>query len=132
MGVNATPVIGRIRLTQPVANTPAQIYKDVDRARELCIKLEDELLGDEEEGADGEADEEKKDKVAGRWVAGLRERGSDVVKERTQRVLEGLGLSGEGDELSEEGKVRKVSPCSALSRSRLMFWFQSHVTIPCA
>jgi hypothetical protein len=114
--VNATPVIGRIRLTPPVSNAPDRIYRDAEKARELCIKLEEELVGDDEEdeaGVEGEGEKEEKEKEKEKRVRGLRERGVDVITERIESILEGMGLGG--GELGENERFTKVSLLPACS-----------------
>lgn len=44
-------------------------------------------------------------------MKGLRERGVDVVAERIERLLDGMGLGGE--ELAENERFTKVSPILA-------------------
>jgi uncharacterized protein involved in exopolysaccharide biosynthesis len=109
MGSNLAPTIGRIRVTQSVANTLQRLRQDGDNAKAMAIRLEEELLGDDEEvkpedekltGADGQGrDEERK-------VPGLREKGSDIIEEHVARLIESEGLCG--SELDEEQATRRV------------------------
>jgi hypothetical protein len=109
MGVNASAIVGRIRLTPEIANTLARLETDAERARELALKLEDELMDPpqteqpvEGEGAEGAEEQEKGDKARG-----LQERGTDVVADVVTRLLSQQSL--DGDELDEEQRLRKVS-----------------------
>jgi hypothetical protein len=109
MGVNATPIVGRLRIAPAITNTLARLEIDVQRAQELARSLEDELMqpetpvpeGGEEEKAEGEDKEKEKD-----TTQGLRERGTDVVADVVVRLLAREGLDGE--ELDEEQRIRKV------------------------
>ena len=49
MGVNATSVIGKIRVSQPVANILERLITDGENARALTLKLEEEMMGDDED-----------------------------------------------------------------------------------
>lgn len=100
MGVNATPVVGKIRVTQPIANTLERLRNDGEKAKALVVKLEEELLGDDEiEGKPEAEDSERK-------LPGLGEKGSTLVEETIARVLGSQGM--EGEELDEEQRIRKV------------------------
>lgn len=111
MGVNASAIVGRIRVTPPVASTLVRLEKDAEHARELALKLEDELMdndppqGEQPEGEDSEGNQEqnKEDKPP----RGLQERGSDVVADVVSRLLAQANL--DGDELDEDQRLRKVS-----------------------
>lgn len=116
MGVNATATTGRLRVTHPQANELYQLEEDGKRARELAVKLEDELLADEVEVAVPEPTAQATESAAAektgessRFGKGptLRERGSDLVGEHVSRLLESQGLLGE--DLSPELRLRKVS-----------------------
>ncbi|WWC85480.1 uncharacterized protein L201_000344 [Kwoniella dendrophila CBS 6074] len=109
MSVNSTPTIGRLRVTPPLSNTLKRLIHDGEKAKTLAIKLEEELLGDDEEDedkieAEGEATAAKAENGE-KKVAGLREKVSDIVEETVQRLLETTGLVG--DDLDEEKKLRK-------------------------
>lgn len=132
MGVNTAPVIGRTRLTQPYANTLERLLVDGDKAKAWAVKLEDNLMGDDEEpeavkgedgaerkadeegageagegeGAGGDGGKEAKEPKETR-LPGLRERGSEIVQERIDRLVEDLGLGG--DEVDETVQIKRVS-----------------------
>lgn len=76
--------------------------KDIEKAKALALKLEDELVDSEAEG-----DEGKPDMTLDKPVKALTERGSIIVEETISRLLEKHGLSG-GD-LGEEQANVKVS-----------------------
>lgn len=109
MGVNASAIVGRIRVTPPVASTLVRLEIDAEHARELALKLEDELVDNEPpqaeqaEGGDSEGNQEqtKDDKPRG-----LQERGSDVVADVVSRLLAQANL--DGDELDDDQRLRKV------------------------
>lgn len=108
MGVNQSSTIGRIRLTPPIANTLERLLEDGSRAKELALKLEDELVEPEadKDGAGGGGEPKDGAGEDGNGASG--ERGSDAVQTSIERVLEGLGL--EDDEtLDESSRIRKVS-----------------------
>ena len=105
MGVNAAPVVGRVRVTAPVANTLERLLIDADNAKALALKFEDEALADAVKG--GEDAEGNGDK----GEDGLQERVSDVVQQTIERLVDREGLSGE--ELSEEQKLQKVGAKSS-------------------
>ena len=114
MGVNATPVVGKIRLTVPSANALERLVSDGQKAKDLAEKIEAELVGDDdeaepsvevndtEEGGEGEKEKEKKELM----VPGLREKGTIFVQEKIDQLLEAAGLNGE---LNEEQQRQKVS-----------------------
>ena len=108
MGLNATPVVGKVRLTQPIANTIERLLQDGEKAKALALKLEEELIGDDEEemaaASDG-AETEKK-------MPGLGEKGSNLVDETVTRLINAGGLDGE--QLDEEQRIRKVRVCFGL------------------
>ncbi|WWC97408.1 hypothetical protein V866_004287 [Kwoniella sp. B9012] len=110
MSVNSTPTIGRLRVTPSLSNTLNRLTSDGEKAKALALKLEEELLGDDE-------DEEDKAEVEGetsaakaengeKKVAGLREKVSDTVEETVQRLLESNGLMGE--DLDEDKKLHRA------------------------
>lgn len=100
-------------------NTLDRLLLDGTRAKSLALKLEGELLGDDEESVEGEGEKAKPEgdsKVEGEAAEekpevpkslGLREKGSDMVEEVIMKVIEERGLTGE--DLDEEQKVQKVS-----------------------
>jgi len=102
LGINTTPVIGRIRITTPYASAMERVMKDIEKAKALALKLEDELVDFEAEG-----DEGKPDMSLDKPVKALVERGSIVVEETISRLLEKHGLTGE--DLGEEQANVKVS-----------------------
>ncbi|KAL1408935.1 hypothetical protein Q8F55_005749 [Vanrija albida] len=110
MGVNRTPIIGRIRVTPPVAGTLHRLEVDAANARDLARRLEDELLEEaspapeaEGEGAEKEAGAEAETKDS---TPGIRERGSDVVADVIARLLARDSL--DGDDLDEEQQLRRA------------------------
>jgi hypothetical protein len=114
MGINATSVVGRVKLCQPISNTPGRLSIDLEKARALCVKLEDELISEDEDGhaeEDKSKDKEEEDRDGSvekeKKIVGMRERGSDIIHDRIERIAEGLGLGGE--DLTVEEKVQKVS-----------------------
>jgi hypothetical protein len=121
MGINATSVVGRVKLCQPISNTPGRLSIDLEKARALCVKLEDELISEDEDGhaeEDKSKDKEEEDRDGSKAeksgsvekekkIVGMRERGSDIIHDRIERIAEGLGLGGE--DLTVEEKVQKVS-----------------------
>lgn len=111
MGVNASAIVGRIRLTPTIANTVARLETDAERARDLALKLEDELMEPEppqtEQPAEGEGAEGAEEQDKGDKARGLQERGSDVVADVVTRLLSQQSL--DGDELDEEQRLLKVS-----------------------
>lgn len=114
MGVNASAVVGKIRLTAPAANTLSRLTEDGEKAKALALKLEEELIGDddeetENEEANGETKpvQENKDKQSKELpTPGLRERGSVYVQEKIEELLETGDLMGD---LDAEQQVRKVN-----------------------
>ena len=113
MGVNATPVVGKIRLTAPIANTLGRLQRDAQKAKELAQKLEEELLGDDELKEVAEKEGENKPLVEGEL--GLRQRGSETIQEKIDEILERENLSGE---LEEEQQIRKVGSFAAFANGR--------------
>jgi hypothetical protein len=118
MGVNATSVIGRIRVTAPVSNSLERLLKDGEKAKELAIKFEEDLMGDDEEDAkkaenegegkakpEGDGDKPAEETKEASYP-GLREQGSVVVQEKIDALLEDEGLSGD---LNEERQTIRVS-----------------------
>lgn len=113
MGVNATPVVGKIRLTVPSANNLDRLLSDGLKAKELAEKLEAELIGDDdeadingevkevEEGGDADVEKAKKEQT----VPGLREKGTVFVQEKIEQLLEAAGLTGDLDEEQQRQKV---------------------------
>ncbi|ORY30788.1 hypothetical protein BCR39DRAFT_528324 [Naematelia encephala] len=89
--VNSTPSIGKIRITAPVANTLERLEVDGQKAKLLALKIEEELVGDDDEGE------------ASR---GLNEKATDFVQETIDRIIDQEGLGG--DDVSDEGKLRKA------------------------
>jgi hypothetical protein len=82
MGVNATPVVGRIRLTAPIASTLARLRIDGENAKALALKLESELVDEESSTTSTDAESEEKKLQA------LSEKGSVVVEETIERLVE--------------------------------------------
>jgi hypothetical protein len=117
MVVNATPNIGRIRITQPIANTLRRLVKDGESARKLALNLESELVGDD---ADEEEEKDAKEKVKEKdgdegvkevelKVPGLAERASPLVEKSIARLLLAQGLNEDVESLSHPQKIRRVS-----------------------
>lgn len=108
MGVNATPIVGRLRIAPPVSNSLQRLEHDLARAQQLARTLENELMQQETPAPEGEADGEvKPENETKDNTPGLRERGSDAVGDVIARLLAREGL--DGDELDEEQQTRKVS-----------------------
>ncbi|WVR03221.1 hypothetical protein IAU60_000212 [Kwoniella sp. DSM 27419] len=111
MSVNSTPTIGRLRITPPVANELSRLADDAEKAKALALKLEEELLGEDDEeedrpeGAEGEVTTTPKSEPLEKKVPGLREKPSEVVEETIARLLDSQALSGE--DLDEEKKLKK-------------------------
>lgn len=111
MGVNATPIVGRIRVAPSLTGNLKRLEQDLSYARELARTLEDELM---EEASpvpeDGDAEkpegETSSDSAPKDTTPGLRERGSEVVEDVIARLLASSGLDGE--DLDEEQAIRKV------------------------
>ncbi|KAK4686837.1 hypothetical protein P7C73_g3283, partial [Tremellales sp. Uapishka_1] len=95
MVVNATPTIGRIRTTPPIANSLERLEIDGEKARLLAIKLEDELIDEKPDG-----DEENK--------VSLQERASGVVEDNIMKLLEKNRLDGELDEHQRVHKAKII------------------------
>ncbi|ODO03301.1 hypothetical protein I350_06151 [Cryptococcus amylolentus CBS 6273] len=105
MNINVTPTVGRVRVAPPAVNSLEKLLHDGETAKLFALRLEEELVGDEEEeekkegdGKDEKAEkaaEEEKEKKDVAEAKGLTERGSDVVEEVIMRVLELKGLQGE-------------------------------------
>lgn len=110
LGVNGTPVVGRVRLTAPSANTLDRLARDGDKARQLAEKLEAELLGDDEDeapgGEDGQEAGPSSSEAKEASVPGLSEKGSKFVQEKIEQLWDAAGLTGE---LDADQQTRKVS-----------------------
>ncbi|BEJ09479.1 hypothetical protein CcaverHIS641_0603940 [Cutaneotrichosporon cavernicola] len=110
MGVNASAIVGRIRLTPAIATTLSRLETDAERARELALKLEDGLMETDppqaDQPAEGESGDAAEEQDKGDKARGLHERGSDVVADVVTRLLAQQNL--DGDELDEEQRVRKA------------------------
>lgn len=112
MGLNTAPVVGKIRVTQPVANTLVRLQKDAETAKALAIRLEAELLGDDDESkpeplidAKIEGDQPELAKPKLQSLPGIREKGSDAVEERIESILGKTAVNGDGD---QEQRIKKV------------------------
>jgi hypothetical protein len=113
MGVNTTAVIGRTRSTPAIANTLERLKKDAETTKALAIRLEDELVGDDE---DQPNEDDAKDKdgdqnemgVSSIQVPSLRERGSALIEERISAILDSQSLDRDVAETDEEVNIRKV------------------------
>ena len=86
MGVNASPVIGRIRITAAVASTLERLLLDGEKAHDLAYKLEEELV--EEDGT------------------GLKEKGTTEVQSRIDQLLREQKLVG--DDLADDLKLNRA------------------------
>ncbi|WWC57754.1 uncharacterized protein I303_100289 [Kwoniella dejecticola CBS 10117] len=109
MSVNSTPTIGRLRVTPSLSNTMDRLILDGENAKALAIKLEEELMGDDEEEEDKpetEGEASNKTGNAEKRITGLREKVSDSVEETIQRLLETNGLNA--DNLDDEKKLHKA------------------------
>ena len=103
LGINTTPVIGRIRMTVPYASATDRVLKDIEKAKALALKLEDDLVDPESETSEDTKPTTSLDKP----VKALSERGSVVVEETISRLLEKHDLTAET--LSDEQANVKVS-----------------------
>lgn len=111
MGVNATPIVGRIRVAPSLTSGLRRLEQDASYARELARTLEDELMevaspAPEVEEGEGEKPEGVSTDIPKDVTPGLRERGSEVVEDVIARLLASQGLDGE--DLDEEQTLRKV------------------------
>ena len=106
MGVNASPVVGRVRITAPASKTLERLLVDGENAHNLAYKLEEELLDDEEEVKVEDVKAES-GSGSGRKYPGLREKGTTIVQGRIDRLLEDQGLVG--DDLADELRLKRVS-----------------------
>jgi len=116
------PFVSRVRYTPEVASRPERMEKDLANARKLAAILEDEAaklsaakvrpagsgLGEKEgEIMDGEGDVRMEDEAE---TDGMKERGSEAVERRVEKVMEdmkGQGIVDVNDERAcEERKVR--------------------------
>ncbi|ORX34935.1 hypothetical protein BD324DRAFT_633296 [Kockovaella imperatae] len=88
MGVNASPVIGRTRITAPAANTLERLVIDGEKAHDLAYKLEEELIDEDT------------------TYPGLREKGTTVVQNKIDQLLEDQGLVG--DDLADDMKLKRA------------------------
>ncbi|WVQ76941.1 hypothetical protein IAR50_006620 [Cryptococcus sp. DSM 104548] len=100
MNINVTPTVGRVRVAPPAVNSLEKLLQDGENAKLFALRLEEELVGDDEEEEkekQGDVKEEKevKEKSDVPGAKGLVERGSDVVEEVIARVLESKGLQAE-------------------------------------
>lgn len=97
-------------MTVPYAGSTDRVLRDIEKAKALALKLEDELVDPE-----SEASEDTKANISlDKPVKALGERGSAVVEETISRLLEKHDLTAET--LSEEQANVKVSwpvRCSA-------------------
>jgi hypothetical protein len=92
-------------MTVPYASAPERVSLDLEKAKALALKLEDELVDPEaEDEADSAA--EKVDATLDKPVRSLSERGSHIVEETISRLLEKHGLDSE--DLNEEQANTKV------------------------
>jgi hypothetical protein len=109
LGVNGTPVVGRVRLTAPSANTLDRLLRDGEKAKQLAEKLEEELLGDDEDEAPGTQEGQEggpsSSETKEASVPGLSERGSKFVQEKIEQLWEDAGLIGELDADQQTHKV---------------------------
>ena len=98
-----------MRLTAPSANSLERLLRDGEKAKQLAEKLEEELLGDDEDDAPAAADgHEAGSSSTGTKeasVPGLSERGSQFVQEKIDQLCEEADLSGELDAEQQRQKV---------------------------
>ncbi|RXK40727.1 hypothetical protein M231_01979 [Tremella mesenterica] len=127
MGVNSAPVLGRIRVTHPIANTLERLEIDGENAQQLALKFEAEMAAqgpitrapdstEREEKVKGETGEEKSVKVEGVQANHMKadetpisnppEKISDLVQATIDRVLDSEGLTSKG--LNQEQQIRKA------------------------
>lgn len=111
MGVNASAIVGRIRIAPPITSTLERLETDAAHARDLARMLEEDLLDEATPAPEGEesketAEGESIEKTAEDTVPGLRERGSDAVDDVVARLLAQENLDGE--DLDEEQRLKKA------------------------
>lgn len=104
MGVNATAVIGRIRVTAPTANSLSRLLKDGENAKAMALKLESDLIDSETDQEPPATDETR---PGSKPYRGLAEKVSAVVDETIERLWDHAGLLG--DEISDDQRSQKVS-----------------------
>jgi hypothetical protein len=90
-------------MTVPYASATERVLKDIEKAKALALKLEDDLVDPESETSEEPKPETSLDKP----VRALSERGSVVVEETISRLLEKHNLTAET--LSDEQANVKVS-----------------------
>jgi hypothetical protein len=90
-------------MTVPHAGATERVLRDIEKARALALKLEDELVDSESETGEDTKPETSLDKP----VKALTERGSAFVEDTISRLLEKHDLTSET--LSEEQANIKVS-----------------------
>jgi hypothetical protein len=90
-------------MTVPYASATERVLKDIEKAKALALKLEDDLVDPESETSEETKPETSLDKP----VRALSERGSVVVEETISRLLEKHDLTAET--LSDEQANVKVS-----------------------
>jgi hypothetical protein len=90
-------------MTVPYASATERVLKDIEKAKALAWKLEDDLVDPESESTEETKPETSLDKP----VKALPERGSVVVEETISRLLEKHDLTAET--LSDEQANVKVS-----------------------
>jgi len=115
MGINQSSTIGRIRLTPPIASTLDRLVIDGKKAKELSLKMEEDVYDETEIKAEGVTDNgikaeesngasEEKETV---------ERGSDIVQDTITRTLDERGWTND-EILDEATKIQRVCSCRAL------------------
>lgn len=90
-------------MTVPYAGSTDRVLRDIEKARALALKLEDELVDPESEASEDAKANTSLDKP----IKALGDRGSVVVAETISRLLEKHDLTAET--LSEEQANVKVS-----------------------
>lgn len=108
LGINASAVAGRLRLTAAIANSLARLQRDAENAKALAQKLEEDLI--EVKAEEGDASSSTSlDKP----VKALSESGIIAVEERIAVLLEKAGLDIEN--LEHEQQLAKVCLLSSFT-----------------
>ncbi|WVO18178.1 hypothetical protein L204_105881 [Cryptococcus depauperatus] len=114
MTINTTPSIGRVKVAPPSTHNLDRLLEDGQKARALAMRLEEELLGDDDEEfakkegeGEGEEQDQEEEKESNEVKnPGLLEKGSDVVEETIQKIIETKQLTG--DDLNDAQRAQKA------------------------